>query len=322
MTHHPRAALVDVHAHFLTDRYVRQAKAAGIKHPDGMPTWPSWDAGEHLALMDRTGIATAVLSTSSPGVHFGDPAAAADLARHMNDTASQLTLDHPGRFRFFSTLPLPDVEASLTELERSAALPGWEAVALMTSAGGHYLHEPLFQPLLTALDEREAVVLLHPTSPERTPGLDMPRPLMEFLFESARAVVGLTMSGTLLRHAKVKMVVTHSGGVLPLLADRADLIKQSSPDLSGAPSVRAQLARLWYDLAGTPEPAALPALLGLVQTDRLLYGSDYCFTPDSAVQVQQASLDAAEHEEAVGWRTATASNAAHLLGAGRVRPTP
>lgn len=67
-----RTPLVDVHAHFLTEEYVDAAIAAGHRHPDGMPGWPSWSVDEHLALMDNHDIATSLLSISSPGVHFGD----------------------------------------------------------------------------------------------------------------------------------------------------------------------------------------------------------------------------------------------------------
>ena len=38
--------------------------------PDGMPHIPAWSAAEHLALMDRLGIATSLLSISTPGVHL------------------------------------------------------------------------------------------------------------------------------------------------------------------------------------------------------------------------------------------------------------
>jgi hypothetical protein len=76
--------LVDVHAHFLTDAYVVAARAAGHIHPDGMAGWPTWSAEEHLRLMDRWRVATAMLSISSPGTHFGDDAAARRLTREVN----------------------------------------------------------------------------------------------------------------------------------------------------------------------------------------------------------------------------------------------
>ena len=43
-----KPALVDVHAHFVTDDYVAAARAAGHTHPDGMPAWPAWDVYERV----------------------------------------------------------------------------------------------------------------------------------------------------------------------------------------------------------------------------------------------------------------------------------
>ena len=105
-----QAGFVDVHAHFVTDWYAAQASAAGHQLPDGMLTWPTWSAETHLELMDRSGIDTAVLSVSSPGVHFGDDAAARVLARRLNDFAASVVADHPDRFGWFASLPLPDVD--------------------------------------------------------------------------------------------------------------------------------------------------------------------------------------------------------------------
>ena len=60
---------------------------------------------------------------------------------------------------------------------------------------------------------------------------------------------------------------------------------------------REPLSRLWYDLAGTPFPTQARAPTDLVGTDRLLYGSDYCFTPPPAVADQIASIDTAPAPE-------------------------
>jgi hypothetical protein len=68
----PLANAVDVHAHFLTPRLRQALLAAGHDGPDGMPTLPEWSPEDALNLMDRTGIAVAMLSISSPGVLLGD----------------------------------------------------------------------------------------------------------------------------------------------------------------------------------------------------------------------------------------------------------
>lgn len=99
------SGLIDVHAHLLPDFYVQQATAAGHAHPDGMGDWPTWSVETHLDLMDRNGIETAMLSMSSPGVHFGDDKAARLLARRVNEYTAELTRDHPGRFGNFVSLP-------------------------------------------------------------------------------------------------------------------------------------------------------------------------------------------------------------------------
>ena len=137
--------------------------------------------------------------------------------------------------------------------------------------------------------------------------------MMEFLFDESRAIVDLIFSGVLARYPRVQIVVTHSGGVLPLLVDRVDLLKMASKDLAATDSARKALAHLWFDCAGTPFPATLPALLPLSGYERLFYGSDYCFTPAIGLGLQIGSLDGAGHPLAGQWRELTTSNAERLL---------
>src|SRR4029077_10917695 len=85
----------------LTDAYVIAARAAGHVHPDGMAGWPTWSAEEHLRLMDRWGVATAMLSISSPGTHFGDDASGRRLTREVNEVGAAICRAHPGRFGHF-----------------------------------------------------------------------------------------------------------------------------------------------------------------------------------------------------------------------------
>jgi 6-methylsalicylate decarboxylase len=294
--------LIDLHAHFLLPEYVAAAERAGHLRPDGMPRWPEWSVRGHLEVMDRNEIDTALLSVSSPGVHFGDDFRAQVLARRVNEGAAELGRDHPGRFGFFASLPLPDVEGSLVELDYAYDVLHTKGVVLMSNAGGLYPGEPSWEPLWRALNDRSAVVLLHPTSPPqwRQVALDRPRPMIEFLFDSARAVTDLALTGIFTRYPRISFVVAH-GGVLPLLGDRLDHFRRTfAPD--SLPSVTPQLENLWYDVAGMPEVEA---------RDRVLYGSDYCFTPADAIGRQLAALDARSD----GWRQRVQANAQRLVGA-------
>jgi len=311
-------ALVDVHAHFVTDSYMRQAKAAGHEHPDGMKGWPAWDVQSHLDLMDQGNIRTAMLSVSSPGTHFGSDPAARALAREVNEFGAGLKRDRPDRFGHFASLPLPDVDGSLVELAYALDELGSDGVALETSAEGVYLGDERYLPLWTELERRSAVVFVHPTSPPgyQAVALNRPRPMLEFIFDSTRTVSDLVFAGVLTRYPHIQWIFTHGGGTLPLLADRMELFRTlfqgSDPE---DPTVQDQVRSLWFDMAGTPFPNQVPALVKAFGRERLLYGSDYCWTPAGGTAAQIASLDSADQPEDDTWRALTSRNAARLFPA-------
>jgi 6-methylsalicylate decarboxylase len=308
-------ALIDVHAHYLTDRYVEAARGANIAHPDGMPGWPTWSVEEHLALMAETGTTRAILSISSPGVHFGDDGAAADLARHVNEFAADVVAEHPDGFGFFASVPLPCVEAAVDEAVYAVDRLGARGVVLMSNSAGVYLGDPSLDPLWEALNQRRAIVFEHPTSPPNVGavGLGRPSPMLEFMFETTRTVTDLIVAGTAERYPDIRFVIPHCGATLPVVVDRIELFRSLLPGSHGRDrstlTTRQQLQRFWYDVAGTPFPAAAKALIDVVGSEQLLYGSDYCWTP-AAGAVHQVTL--MEHQ-GTDWRTVTAANATRLL---------
>ncbi|MEV0848384.1 amidohydrolase family protein [Streptomyces sp. NPDC049954] len=312
----PEQQLVDVHAHFVTDHYAELAKAAGHERPDGMPGWPSWDVDSHLALMDEGGIRTSVLSISSPGVHFGDDRAARSLAREVNEYGAGLKRDHPGRFGHFASLPLPDVTGALDELAHALDTLGSDGVTLESNAGGRYLGHPDFEPLWAELDSRRAVVFVHPTSPScaEAVSLGRPRPMLEFIFDSTRTVSDLVFNGVLTRYPGIQWLFTHGAGTLPLLADRMELFRSGFMGGSAdVPRVQEQVGRLWFDIAGTPFPNQVPALVSAFGSAQVLYGSDYCWTPAAGALAQVRSVDAAVQPDGDTWRALTTRNATRLL---------
>ncbi|WCE06237.1 amidohydrolase family protein [Pseudoxanthomonas sp. JBR18] len=288
---------IDVHAHYLPAEYRRQAAAAGHSKPDGMPGLPDWNVGRALAAMDKFGIASALLSISSPGVHFGDDAAARKLARLVNEEGAQAVHDHPKRFGLFASLPLPDIDGSLAELDYAMDVLHADGIVMESNHKGIYPGDPRLDPVFDALNRRKAVLFLHPTSPDcaccTNGGLDYPRPMMEFMFETSRAVTNLILKGTLERYPDIRLIVPHAGAMMPVLIDR---IVGLSPAL-GLPKpldpehVMSLMRRMHYDLAGYPVPRLLGALLQIADPDRLHYGSDWPFTPDPVVQRCSRQLD-------------------------------
>ncbi len=311
--------LVDVHSHFVTDSYIAAARSAGHDRPDGMPAWPTWSADDHLNLMEHNGIDIAMQSVSSPGVHFGDDAAARRLAREVNEFGAGTVAAHPNRLGHFASLPVPDIDGALTELAYALDKLGSDGVTLESNAHGMYLGDTRLHPLLEELNRRSSIVFVHPTAPPNASAvaLGRPIPMIEFLFDTARTVTDLILADSLLRYPDINWLFTHGGGVLPLLADRIGLFRTlfvRDEQSQNQPALSEQLAELWYDMAGTPFPTQIPALTRLVGTDHILYGSDYCFTPPPGVAGQVTLIDKAPApKDSPDWRTLTTANAHRLF---------
>jgi len=284
---------IDVHAHFLPDAYRAAAEAAGHAQPDGFPALPAWDPVDHVAMMDRLDIATALLSISSPGVHFGDDGQARALAREVNEAGVRAVERFPARFGQFASLPLPDVEGAVAEIDYAYDTLRADGVAVLTNAGGVYLGDPRLEPVFAALDRRNARVFIHPTSPAcwDATSLGRPRPMLEFLFDTTRAVVNLVLNGTIARHPNIEFIIPHAGATLPVIADRVAAFSMVLADVDPGADVMRDVARLHYDLAGFPLPRQLDALLAITTLEHLHYGSDYPFTPDGSVGILATQLD-------------------------------
>jgi predicted TIM-barrel fold metal-dependent hydrolase len=295
--HYPAYRYVDVHAHFITDKYRKAALAAGHNRPDGMPAIPEWNIQETLGVMDRMNIQTAILSVSSPGIHFGDNLAARRLARTVNEEGAGFVRDHPGRFGLFASLPLPDMSGALEELAFAMDHLKAEGIVLETNFHGIYLGDDRLETLFSELDKRHAVVFIHPTSAScpccQTLSLGYPRPMLEFMFETTRSVTNLILSGVTIRYPNVKIIVPHAGAALPVLADRVAGLMPilGLKNTFHEEDLFAQLKRLYYDLAGTPLPRLLPALLTFANPDQIMYGSDYPFSSEKLVHTLIRKLE-------------------------------
>jgi 6-methylsalicylate decarboxylase len=287
--------VIDVHAHFLPQSYRTALLDNGHGQPDGFPQIPPWSVEEHLAAMDRLGIATSVLSISSPGVHLGAEAATRALAREVNEEGRRVVVENRGRFGLFASLPLPDVDAAVAEIAYCCDRLDVAGFTLLTNIGGTYLGDGSFEPVFRELDRRGARLFIHPTSPpcwEHT-SLGRPRPMLEFFFDTTRTVVDLVLNGTVARHPGIEFLIPHAGATLPMVADRINIFSQLL-QIGPPVDVLCDLGRLHFDLAGFPIPRQLDALLTITTIEHLHYGSDYPFTPEFAVAMLREQLTEAD----------------------------
>ncbi len=258
--------------------------AAGIAAGGGRD-FPEWSPDDSLALMDRHGIEKAIVSISSPGLYFGDSRAARELARLCNEYSAELVRENPGRFGAFAALPLPDVDASLSELAYALDMLDLQGACLLTNYGGAYLGNPEFAELFDELNRRKCIVFIHPDVPQGSDslGLSAPAFMVEFVIDTTRTVSDLLFSGTLERCPDIRFILSHAGGTIPYLALRLTL-GQFLPGLQDKvpQGVATYLRRLYYDTALSASPHALRSLQELVEPSQVLFGSDYPFAPELA----------------------------------------
>jgi predicted TIM-barrel fold metal-dependent hydrolase len=288
-------AKIDIHTHAVPPFLAEAATAAGYGASISRG-FPEWTPELALAFMDSQRIATSFVSISQPGVHFGDGARAAALARRCNDYFAALIGDHPGRFGAFAALPLPDVDAALREAIRALDALKFAGVGLLASYGISFLGDPIFDPLLSLLDERAAIVLIHPNyhPSSRALGMEIPGFLVEFPFDTTRAVANLIFRGALERFPRIRFILAHSGGAVPYLGWRlamAPLIDARFQSFTPE-SILAALRGFYYETAQAAGPAVMAALAEIADPAHLLYGTDWPYCPPAVTAAGDAALAA------------------------------
>lgn len=287
---------IDVHTHYLPPAYNAMLDRRNLKFLDGGMPRPDWSVEQHLKNMEDLSITKAYLSVSSPHLHMGDQVEAAETARGCNEFGAELKKSYPEKFGILASLPLPEIEASIQEVRNCSEHLGIHSFCLMTNSNGVYLGDPALDPVMEELNQIRAVVSLHPTQPGAVPKgacEKLPLPLMEFFFDTSRAVINMILNRTFQKFPDIWFVIPHAGSVLPVLSDRLAGLPAVLPAFEGI-DVRGSLQGLYYDLAGMILPTQMVNLTLLSVPDtQLLYGSDGTFTPHPLCRSLAERMDAA-----------------------------
>ena len=277
--------VIDVHSHIITPEFVSSLENEGRLMDEGFPL-PKYNVESHLKWMDEAGVETSVLTLAAP------QPTSADVVRQTNEAAALVRKEHPGRFRFCAALPLPDVNAAIREAIYALDTLKADGIKLATNVGGQYLGAPELDTLFSVLNERRAVIILHPHRPEpvnRQVMQQTPLAMQEYLSETTRTVTNMISRNVLARYNHIKVVVPHCGAYLPLAIPRMKSLTpvMQANKMVGEIDYEANLRALYYDLAGAHSPEVIRMMLTITTPDHLLYGSDY---PYVAPQVLTQSL--------------------------------
>jgi len=271
--------LVDTHHHYYPREIIEAWQGYMSRKSEGrlQPNVANWAPAASLEEMDKSGVATSILSLASiPGVWFGlDTEGMRRMSRLCNEFAAKMVQDHPGRYGLFASLPMPDVDGALAEIGYAVDSLKADGINLSTSFGDRWPGDPTYKPVFEELNRRKAVVFFHPYAPNCCGSLNsgVPPGILEFPYDSGRAITSLLLSGSLARLRDICWLLSHGGGVMPMVAGRVAFFAGTRKDIAEiAPSgILAELQRLYYDTANADIDGGL-AEDGAAVADRLRHG--------------------------------------------------
>lgn len=278
--HHAQGA-VDTHAHIYPTFYLDALEKAGgdssttaiarIRQADSSPD----DLERRFEWADRAGVGAQVISAAPQIPSVPSAQASANLATLINDHYLELASSYPGRLLPYAVLPLPHVDAAVAEIERTqdADFLGYSLTTFLPDGSSNASDE--FNPVWEALNDRGAVVNIHPT------GQGLRAKAIEDFglhwvngapIEDATAVLQLLKKGIPTRYPNIVFHIAHLGGDLAFMARR---LEDNFEDWNAFPaSPMESLAHMYFDAANFHEPALLTAVetYGKAQ---ILAGSDH-----------------------------------------------
>jgi len=278
---------IDVHHHWHPP--VIRAAFEGVNIGSSW-TGGEWNLPDALSLMDRFDIRLGLLSVRNPRARVS----VADC-RAVNESAAKIVADHPTRFGALAYLPQYNFDAAAAEAVFALDVLGLDGVALNPSIDNHYLGAPEYESLMAELDQRRAAVLLHPTNPPFFDelGLDIRSSVIEYVFETTRAIANLILSGSIERYPQIRWITAHAGGAAPYIAARlAEQGERFNPEVrERAPDgVIQYMQTLYYGTAQATSPYTLRTLLELVDASHIVFGTDLPISPPELIEESDAIL--------------------------------
>ena len=308
----------DFHAHPVTDgfRKAMDDLQIDVTEDDGFPL-PKWSIEDHLKFMDDARIDHTILSIPTPHIYNGDDEKAYAAAVRINDEVSELCKNNE-RFSFVAGLPLPYTEGSIREAKRAMEELGALGVKVPSNACGVYLGDPSFDPLMDVLNQRDALVIIHPCRARIRPKeciTGTVAAIYEYPADTTRAVLNMMSRQIMTRYPRIRWIVPHCGSFLPYMLQRFTGVSGILAGMGMMEQIdaKAEFEKLYFDIAGDPEPVGLDILRMAADDTHILFGSDYPHSPAPVILNKKKHFDGNSRYDGIR-EMIYSDNAQKLLG--------
>jgi predicted TIM-barrel fold metal-dependent hydrolase len=253
-------------------------------------------------MLAAAGIDTQILRLQNvSGIDSFEPAEGLGIAQAANEELAGIAQRYPGRFIPYAAVPMRDIGAAVTELERAVTKLGHKGVGISVGVDGKSLDHPEFLPLIACADRLGVPLLTLPNHPSLIDTKIHPYNWLTgaFGFQVDLSLVALRLisAGILDRYPKLRVILANLGGVFPFIAERLDQYWERVHAAERPLPVRPTKAlRRFFLETASAHPAAIRMTAEVVGVDRLVFGSDYpSFDFVRAVEtVRNCGLPAAE----------------------------
>lgn len=287
---------VDFHAHPVTESFRKAMNDLEINviEDDGFPL-PAWSKEAHLEFMNKAGIEHTVLSIPTPHIYNGDAEKAYKAAREINTEISEICKGNE-RFSFVCGLPVPCVEGAKEELNFAMDHLGALGAKLPTNAYGTYLGDKSLDPLMEELNKRKALVIIHPCRARLRPAnciTGTVAAIYEYPSDTTRAVLNMMANKIMTRYPDIKWVVPHCGSFLPYMLQRFTGVSGILAGMGMMEQInaKAEFEKLYFDIAGDPEPVGLDMLRMVTDDSHIVFGSDFPHSPAKVIEMKKKHFD-------------------------------
>ena len=274
------ATIIDWHAHHTAPEIADRIKELTGKRPH-IDAYDSPDLGKRVREMDEAGLDLQLVCQGA-GVYADQlPATQAlEIVRQSNDVLAERVAPHKDRLMGITALSLKNIEASVQEVERTAA-QGFRAVLLYPHVDGEMLVDtPAMEPIFAKISELDLPIFLHGAGTAQDPTLarleDGGAGVAYAVLsdgEVAECCLRMIASGLFDRHPNLRIVIRSSGGGIPLLLHRF-FWKHKGPQGEKRYS-EIFLEHFFIDCASS-DARTLAFLIDKLGENNIVFGSDYC----------------------------------------------